>query len=60
MDIAFKKSQVQFTTYYKDTKHVDKVLCEKFLKELRESPDKFLKQFRANQNNPFMKGFEEA
>lgn len=56
IDLAFKKSQVQLTAYYKDTKYANKELCDKFLNELRQSPSKFINQFNANKNNPFMKG----
>lgn len=41
LDIAFKKSQVQFSAYYKETKYQNKKLCDDFLSELRESPNKF-------------------
>lgn len=54
-DIAFKKSQAQFSAYYKPTKYANKELCDKFFEELRQSPNKIIDQFNAEKNNPFMK-----
>ena len=31
LDVTFKKSQVQFSAYYKETKYQNNVLCDKFL-----------------------------
>ena len=58
LDISFKKSQVQFSAYYKETKYQNKKLCDDFLAELRESPNKMFKQFMDNEN--LMKGIKEA
>lgn len=59
LDVSFKKSQVQVSAYYKDTKYANKELCEKFIEELRKSPDRFLDKFN-DPSNPFMKGLEQA
>lgn len=58
LDISFKKSQVQFSAYYKDTKHMNKKLCEDFLAELRESPNKIFNQFI--DQDKMMKSIKEA
>lgn len=60
LDVTFKKSQVQLSTYFKYTKYSNKTLCDKFLAELRESPNKILDQINLQKDNPLMKGFEEA
>lgn len=40
--IDFKKSQMQFSTYYKLVKNPDKGICEEFLDQLLHSPQKIL------------------
>lgn len=60
IDVTFKKSQMQMSAYYKETKYQNKELCDKFLQELRESPSKFVDQFNAQKNNPLMKAMEES
>jgi len=58
LDIAFKKSQVQLSAYYKKTKYQNKKLCDDFLAELRGSPNKWFSQFADNDN--LMKTIKEA
>jgi len=48
VDISFKKSQVQFSAFYKDMESYDKDLCESFMKELRQSPKKIQEQYEAS------------
>lgn len=62
LDVTFKKSQVQLSTYFKDTKYSNKTLCDKFLAELRESPNKILDQInmQKNSDSPLMKSLQEA
>ena len=60
LDVTFKKSAMQVSAYYKDVKYTDKALCDKFLQELRESPNKIIDQFNSKTNNPLMKAFQES
>lgn len=59
LDISFKKSQCQFTAYYKDVKHYNKKICDKFLDELRKQPQKVMDQF-GDEKNPFMKALKDS
>lgn len=47
LDVTFKKSQVQLSSYFTYTKYSNKTLCAKFLDELRDSPNKILEQINA-------------
>jgi hypothetical protein len=42
IDASFKKSQVQFSAYYKPSDSMDAKLCKAFMDELRQSPKKIL------------------
>jgi len=60
IDITFKKSQAQFSAYFKKTKYANKALCEKFFQELQGAPNKLKEVLDPAKNSALAKGMEEA
>lgn len=50
MDVAYKKSQVQFSIYYKDTEYLDLDKCIEVLEEFMEDPLKHISPLRMMNN----------
>lgn len=48
--LDFKKSQMQFTTYYKVLENPDPAVCEPFLQELLKSPQTILDRIKTSGN----------
>ena len=46
VDLSFKKSQVQFSLFYKDIANPNKEICDAFEKELKKSPQKIFEQMK--------------
>ena len=46
LDLSFKKSQVQFSLFYKDIESPDSEVCDNFKEELRKSPAKIFEQMK--------------
>lgn len=46
IDISFRKSQAQFSLYYKDVPQPDVDVCESFMEELKKSPMKIVEGMR--------------
>lgn len=59
LDISYKKSQAQFTAYYKTIEEPDKDICDAFKKELQKTPKKILEQMKGGDDSPFQKGLKK-
>lgn len=46
LDLSFKKSQVQFSLFYKEITNPNKEICDAFEEELRKSPQKIFDQMK--------------
>ena len=58
LDMSYKKSQVQFSVYYKETENADKAICDKFKEELKKSPQKILEQIKGGEDSAIAKGMK--
>ena len=58
--LDFKKSQMQFTTYYKHIKKPDPAVCDKFLEDLLKSPQAILDKIKKSGSmEAIQRGIEE-
>lgn len=58
--LDFRKSQMQFTTYYKVVENPDRGICDNFLEQLLKSPQAILDKIKRSGNlEALQQGFEE-
>lgn len=50
LDIAYKKSQAQFTLYYKAIENPDRNICDPFQKELEKAPQAILASMQGDES----------
>ena len=58
LDIHYKKSQMQFSAYYKEVKEVDEEMCEEFHKKLNDHHEEILKQLKGDKDSAFNQGMK--
>lgn len=54
LDVSFRKSQMQFSTYFKPVEREDQEICSKFRDELAKGPKKIMDQWNdKSSSSPF-------